>query len=165
MILFFMIFGFLFALGSSIVLRFIYNIFPINKVTHFLSPTEDTVWARVGISVIPILIWSFIELPLLGGNDKFLIGILTNIFVTCSVSYIVHYTYILICKGESKFIDILSIVLSLLVGYMVNYITLLVGKETELLYSLIGLGVVCLFFVFIKIFPPNSYFFKGGKRK
>ena len=160
-----MIFGFLFALGSSIVLRFIYNIFPINKVTHFLSPTEDTVWARVGISVIPILIWSFIELPLLGGNDKFLIGILTNIFITCSVSYIVHYTYILICKGESKFIDVLSIVLSLLVGYMVNYITLLVGKETELLYSLIGLGVVYLFFVFIKIFPPNSYFFKGGKRK
>ncbi|MDO4369366.1 MAG: DUF6512 family protein [bacterium] len=165
MILFFMSFGFLFTLGSSIVLKFIYNIFPINKVTNFLSPTDDTVWSKVSISIIPILVWAFIEVPLVGGNDRFLIGLLANIFITCSVAYIVYYTYILIFKSESKIIDVIYISSSLIFGYIVNYITLLIGNKMSVINSLIGLGVICLIFVFIKIFPPNSNFFRGVQKK
>lgn len=165
MILFFMVFGFLFTLGSSIVLKFIYNVFSINRITNFLSPTDDTVWGRVSISIIPILVWAFIEVPLLGSNDKFLIGLLANIFITCSVFYVVYYTYVLIFDRENKFIDVFSIVSSLIFGYIVNYITLLIGGDVDIIYSLIGLGIFSLFFVFVKVFPPNSYFFRGKEKR
>lgn len=165
MILFFMIFGFLFSLGASIVLKFIYNVFSINRITNFLSPTDDTVWERVSISIIPILVWAFIEVPLLGSNDKFLIGILANIFITCSVFYVVYYTYVLIFNRENKFIDVFSIVSSLIFGYIVNYITLLIGGDVDIIYSLIGLGIFSLFFIFVKVFPPNSYFFRGKEKR
>ena len=42
MVLFFMISGYLFVIGLSVILTYLFELFSINKITKFLSPTEDT---------------------------------------------------------------------------------------------------------------------------
>ena len=68
MYLFFMISGFLFVTGLSVLLKFIYEIFPINKITNFLSPTEESVFNNIGKVIIPNILWALIEVSLLGSN-------------------------------------------------------------------------------------------------
>lgn len=161
MYLFFTIAGFLFTVGLSIVLHYIYNIFSVNKITGFLNPQKDTIFNKISISIIPLLLWSFIEVPILGSNYYFILGLILNIFLTCSISYIIRYGYSLISNKENEILNILSITISLLFGFIVNYICLLLGKEISLEVSVIGILIITVFYIIIKVFPPKSEFFRG----
>lgn len=165
MILYLTIIGMFFIIGSSIVLNYIYSIFPINKITNFLNPTEDTIFNNISISFIPILIWALIELPLLGNNYYFILGLILNIFITLAVSYIIKYGYTLISNKENNIVDIIAIFTSVFFGSTINYICLLIVKTTEMKISIIGTLLIIAFYIFIKVFPPNSEFFKGKQKK
>ena len=163
MYLFFMISGFLFVIGSSIVLNYIYEIFSINKITNFLNPTKETIFNQINISIIPSTIWALIEIIMLGDNHYFLVGFILNIFVTMCVTYVIKYSYKLISDNESDLLSIVSIVFSSLFGFICNYLCLLIGVDKSInpLYSMIGILVWIIFFIIIKIFPPKSEFFRG----
>lgn len=163
MILFFMIFGLLFTIGFSIVLHYIYSIFSINKITNFLNPTENTVFNKISISIIPLILWSYIEIPMLGDNYYFVLGLFLNIFITLSIAYIIKYGYSLISKKESDIVNITSIIVSTFFGFIINYICLLLGKTISIHTSLIGVLIITVFYIIIKIFPPKSEFFRGIK--
>lgn len=165
MILYLTIIGIFFIIGSSIILNYIYSIFQINKITSFLNPTEDTIFNNISISFIPILIWSLIELPLLGNNYYFILGLILNIFITLAVSYIIKYGYTLISNKENNIVDILAIFTSVFFGSTINYICLLIGKTTEMKISIVGTLIIIAFYIFIKVFPPNSEFFRGTQKK
>ena len=102
---FFTIFGFLFIVISSILTNYIYTVFSINKVTNFLYPTDGrNIIDEINITVLPIIVWGFVELPILGYNDNFIISILLNILVSCSIMYEIKYGFYLVLKKEIKFI-------------------------------------------------------------
>ena len=149
MYLFFMITGFLFVTGLSILINYIYEIFSINKITKFLSPTENTIFNKIGITIIPSIIWSLIEIPMLGTNYYFLLGFILNIIISMSVIYVIKYGYNLINKNENNIVKIISIIGGTFFGFTVNYLSLLIGI---LLFT--------VFYILIKIFPPKSNFFR-----
>lgn len=161
MYLFFMAFGFVFVIGLSIILNYLYSIFSINKITKFLHPTEETIFNQISIPIIPIILWAFISLPILGNNNFFLIGLLLNIFLTSSVMYIIKYGYKVISSKESNTVSIIAITISSLFGFTINYLSLLIGKSGDLFTSIIGLLIITIFYIIIKIFPPKSEFFRG----
>lgn len=162
MYLFFMATGFLFVIGLSILLNNLYELFSINKLTNFLSPTENTIFNKIGITIIPNLLWSLIEITLLGTNYFFLLGLILNITISMSVIYVVKYGYNLINKKESNIVNIISIITGTFFGFTVNYLSLLIGvnRETNLITTLIGILIIIVFYILIKIFPPKSNFFK-----
>ena len=162
MYIFFMVAGFIFTIGLSIVLNYLYSIFSINKITEFLHPTVETIFNQISIPIIPIILWSFIELPILGNNNFFLVGLILNIFLTSSIMYIIKYGYKLISPKESNIVSIIAILVSTFFGFIINYLSLLIGKDGDLLNSIIGLFVITVFYIVIKIFPPKSEFFRGA---
>lgn len=162
MYIFFMVTGFIFTIGLSIVLNYLYSIFSINKITKFLHPTDETIFNQISIPIIPIILWSFIELPILGNNNFFLVGLILNIFLTSSIIYIIKYGYKLISPKESNIVAIIAILVSTFFGFIINYLSLLIGKDGDLLNSIIGLLVITAFYIIIKIFPPKSEFFRGA---
>jgi len=166
MYLFWTIFGFFFIFLSSLVIYNIYEVYPINKVTSFLNPTNETVWNRINITLIPILIWSFIELPILGSNPYFLLSVLLNTCISSAIMYVIRYGYYVINKKDNKLVDILSIFVGTVLGQVIAYITWLlnVNGGRSLFISIIGLVLYTLFIVGLKIWPPKSEFFRGIKK-
>ena len=162
MYLFFMITGFLFVTGLSILINYIYEIFSINKIKKFLSPTENTIFNKIGITIIPSIIWSLIEIPMLGTNYYFLLGFILNIIISMSVIYVIKYGYNLINKNENNIVKIISIIGGTFFGFTVNYLSLLIGiqRDSKLTTSLIGILLFTVFYILIKIFPPKSNFFR-----
>ena len=164
MYLFFMICGFFFVIGSSIVINYLFEIFPINKVTSFLNPTKETIFNSISITIIPNTIWALIEIVLLGNNYYFIVGFLLNIFITLCITYVIKYGYSLITSKESSIIDVVAIVFSVFFGFVCNYLCLLIGIERSInpLYSVTGILVWIGFYIIIRIFPPKSEFFRGN---
>lgn len=162
MYLFLMITGFLFIIGLSILFNYLYELFPINKITNFLSPRENTTFNKIGISIIPIILWSLIEIPLLSTNYYFILGIILNIIINMSVVYVIKYGYNLINKKENNIVNIISIISGTFFGLTVNYLSLLIGitKKINQMYSVIGILILITIYILIKLFPPKSNFFR-----
>ena len=162
--LFFTITGIVFTIFSSIVIKDIYDFYPINKLTEFLKPTEETVFNIISISVFPIIIWAIVECPILGYNNLFLPGLLLNIALNCSICYIIYYGSNLINHEEDKVTSIITIILANIVGYLINYLTLFIGGFGNILNSIIGLALILVLFISIRIIKPNILIFKNQKK-
>ena len=162
MYLFFMVTGFLFVVGFSVVLNFLYEIFSINRFTEFLSPTTNTVFNKISIVIIPNILWSLIELVLLGNNYYFVLGFLLNIIVSLCVMYVIKYGYKLVVNTDSNIVNIVAIFVSCFFGFVINYLCLLIGVSRDInpLYSILGVIIFIILFVLIKLFPPKSDFFR-----
>ena len=91
---FFMISGYLFVVGLSVILNYLFELFSINKITKFLCPLEDTIFNKIGIIIIPNILWALIEIIILGSNFYFLMGFILNIFVSLCIMYVIKYGYI-----------------------------------------------------------------------
>lgn len=159
------IFGLVFTIGLSILINYIYSIYSINKITKFIKPTEDTTFNNISVSFIPIVLWALIELPLLANNKYFSLGLALNLFITMAVSYIIKYGYTLISNKESEIVNIIAICTSLIFGYIINYICLLIGKTSSIVHSIIGIICIIGIYLLVKTLPPKSEFFRGNQIK
>ena len=62
MYLFFLIFGIVFILTAGIFINYIYEFFPINKITNFIYSTNNNhLFNDISILNIPIVIWGLFE--------------------------------------------------------------------------------------------------------
>ena len=161
MYLYLTILGVLFITLLSIVINFLDTIFPKNKISYYLNPSKKTIFNRTSTTILPIIIWNFITIPVLGNNKFFIISILTNIFVSCCIMYIIKYTMLVIFKKENYIIDITSIVISTFFGSLVAYMMLLINinKTVNILHSIIGLFAILIIFLLLKKYHPKSDFF------
>ncbi len=147
---FFTIFGFLFISVASILIDYIYTAFSINKFTSFFYPIDGrTVLNEINITVLPIIVWAFVELPILANNPNFLIAIILNIIVSSAIIYEVKYGLLLINKRQ-KIIDVFAIISATLLGQTVSY---MIFKSPALInsfdysYIISIVGIVLLFII------------------
>lgn len=147
---FFVVFGFFFVATASISINYIYRVFSINNVTNFLYPTDGrNVLYEINVTALPTIIWSFIELPVLGNNINFIISVILNIIIACSIMYIFKYGVFLIAKQENNFINNTSIIFASVIGQMVSYMVLKSKVIVDIggysyLVSIIGLLLLLL---------------------
>ena len=163
MYLFFMISGYLFVVGLSIVFDHLFELFPITNLTKFLSPIEESTFNKISIVIIPNIIWALIELIILGTNKLFIVGLLLNIFISICVMYVIKFGYDLIAHKESPVVNVIAILFSCFFGFFCNYICLAIGTNKQINPFLSVLGVLLLFglYTIIRIRPPKSEFFRG----
>lgn len=160
--LFFIISGFLFVTGCSIILNYIYNIFPVNRITKFLNSNEQTIFSKINICILPNILWSFIELPILSNNYYFIVGLMLNIFINCSIMYIIIYGYSILSNKDNEIVKVTAIICANIFGFLVNYICLLASmRKCDPIYSIMGVFIITVFYIIIKIFPPKTEFFRG----
>lgn len=161
--LFFMVSGYLFVVGFSVVLNYLFELFPITKITKFLSPTEETVFNKISIVTVPNIIWALIECIILGNNSYFVFGFLLNVFISLCVMYVIKFGYDLIAPKESNVVNVIAIFFSCFFGFFCNYICLLIGvnKQINGLLSLLGILAFVAIYMLIRLFPPKTEFFRG----
>lgn len=161
MYLYLTILGIFFITLSSIVINFIDTIFPSNKISYYLNPNKKTAFNRTNTTILPIIIWNFISIPILGNNKLFLVSIITNIFVSCCIMYVIKYAMIVIFNKENPVVDIISIIISTIFGSITSYIILLINSSTQnyIKYSAIGLVIILVLYLIIKKYNPKSDFF------
>lgn len=162
--LFFTITGVVFTILSSIIIKNIYDMYPITKVTEFLKPTEETIFNRISTSVFPIIIWGIIETPVLGYNNFFILGLLLNIIINCAITYVIVYGHDLFSHDEGKIMPIFSIIIATLIGFLINYLTLFIGRYGDLTNSILGMILIIILFVLIRVLKPNVFIFKNQKK-
>lgn len=129
MYLFFTVCGFLFVAISSIIINYIYDIFPINKVTVFLKPLDRASINKFNITLIPILLRSYIELPMLITNKYFVVSVLANSFISCVVMYIIKNSSYLINRKTENVTEGIAIVIATVFGQLIGYLFLLMGAD------------------------------------
>ncbi len=161
MYLYLTILGILFITLSSIIINFLDNIFPNNKISYYLNSNKKTAFNRTSTTILPIIIWNFVSIPILGNNKLFLISIITNIFVSCCIMYTIKYAMIIIFRKENSLVDIISIVISTIFGSITSYIILLINNSNQnyMKYSIIGLVIILVLYLIIKKYNPKSDFF------
>ena len=163
MYLFFMISGFLFVSMASILFNYIYELFEVNEITSFLKPTNDSIYSNITITIIPLIMWSLIELIVLSDNRFFALGFILNSFLNISIIYVIKYGYSLITNEKSTIVDILSIIVSVLLGFICNYLCLKVAGPFTInpVITLIIMTIFIGVFVIIRKHPPRHEFFIG----
>lgn len=165
---FFVVFGFLFVCISSTFLNYIYDVFPINKITNFLSPINNkNSWNQISIVILPIFIWSFIELPILGVNNNFILAILANILISCAIIYEIKYAALFFFDKENNTINLVSIYIATLFGQTVSFLVLKMKPffNSNLLISFISLLIIFGIFILIKLYPPKRKVFIRTEKK
>lgn len=141
MYLFFLIFGIIFILASGIFINYIYEFFPINKITNFIYSTNNNhLFNDISTLNIPIIIWGLFELPIFGKNPNFIFSLLTNLFISCAVIYIIKYGSEILFNKKNNLVNIISIVVASIIGTSVSILILKITPlfNFNIYISLIG---------------------------
>ena len=168
MYIFFVVFGFLFVSASSTFLNYLYDIFPINKLTNFLQPIDNrSIWNKINVTILPIIIWSLIEFPILGENGNFILSVIVNIVLSCAVIYEIKYSCMVFFNKENNTINLISIYVATLFGQAVTFMILKMKTffTGNYLISIVLLTLLIIIYIIISIHPPKTSFFKVIEKK
>lgn len=158
---FFTIFGIIFVSIFATVTNYLYEIFPINKITNIFSPLGNGIWHKINCLIIPTIIWGFIEIPVLGNLSFFWIAILLNILIQSSIMYVIKYSAYLL-NWQGNVLNLLSIYISSIIGFFLSYLIFMLSYSGNyMLISIIMLFLILAIYLILLFFPPNSEFFRG----
>ena len=163
MYLYFTIFGFIFVAIFATVTNYLYDMFPINKITNFFKPLGKGYWYKINSLVLPTILWGFIELPILGNLSLFWVSILLNVCVSSAVIYVIKYGYYLIVNDEieNNLINLLSIYVASFIGFVIAYLVFMISSiGGYYLLSILAVIILFVLYVLISLFPPKSDFFE-----
>ena len=164
--LFFAVFGFIFVALFAIVANYIFDLFPYNKVTSFIAPKKEGIWNNITVTILPILVWSLIEMPIMGTKTLFILAVFLNIFVSCSVIYVIKYGSYILFQKENNIINIVAIFISSLIGNILVYMLFIISDERgNMLTNIIGILVFLIIYSYLTIRPPKIAFFGISKEE
>ena len=160
MYLFFTSFGFVFVALFATVTNYILELFPYNKVTSFFIPKTEGIWNKISVTILPIILWSFIESPVLASKSTFVLATFLNIFVSCSVIYVIKYGAFVLFNKEGNTVNILAIFVSSFIGSLLSYMLFFISTNgTNAIFALGCLAVLLVCYIIVTLFPPETKFF------
>lgn len=166
MYMYFTIFGILFVSCFATVTNFLYDFFPINKFTNFFKPLGKGIWHKISDLVLPTILWSFIELPILGNLKLFWIATVLNLCIGSSLMYVIKYGSYVLLKKENNIINLISIYVSTIVSYLLSYFMFMLSSVNNhyIIISIVILLICLLIYIIVNLFPPKSEFFRGYEK-
>ncbi len=161
---FFTIFGFIFVSIFATVTNYIYEIFPFNRFTNFLYQIDNKgIWSKINVTVLPILIWSLVGLPILGNNANFIVSVAVNIIISSAIIYEIRYGALMLANKENDKINLISIYIGALIGQTISFMILKMQTlwQGSYLISILGIIFMIAIHCLLIIKPPKKGFFKG----
>ena len=141
--------------------HFLYEWTGENQIIGFFSPVNESTWEHLKLIFFPLLIATLIGYFYIGKNySNFLSSQTIGIIISILFIIIFFYTYTGVFGINSGFINILSFIISILLGNFISYKLLgtffTLGKKV----SLIILIILFLSFIIFTYAPPKINLFK-----
>ena len=128
-----------------------------------ITPVNESVWEHLKLVFWPLVFFSIIEYLLLKREvNNFVLSKLIAISIAETTILVSFYSYTAILGTEILFVDILSFIIGVVLGYLVNY-KLLKFKKTpkwDMIISAIAIILLGIIFVFFTYFPPEIPLFQ-----
>ena len=145
------------------ILHFAFEFSGNNLVVATFSAVNESVWEHLKIAVMPVFLWTIIELFILKYRpDNLWTSVLAKIATNMFLIVILYYISLFILGTHNSKIAIGIFYVSILVSQIVGYIVINMKKvdvkiEEVTKYSVLFIFLLFIFFTFI---PPKAEIFK-----
>ena len=157
------IYSVIFSIILGSLFHFSFNLFNHNLFIASFSAVNESTWEHLKLVFFPLLITTIIGYFYIGKNyTNFLFSQTIGILTSISFIIIFFYTYTGILGFNIPIINILSFILSIILGEFISYKLLLKNiKINNKIKNIFLIIIFLLFFSFIifTYFPPNINLF------
>lgn len=145
------------------ILHFTYELSGGNLIVATFSAVNESVWEHLKIAVMPVFIWTIIELFVLKYRpDNLWTALLTKILTNMFLIIILFYTSVAIIGTHTSIVSIaifyISIAISQVIGVKLMYMKK-VNVNIEEVAKYIVL-IIFLLFILFTFLPPKANIFK-----
>ena len=161
LILKFQIISTIFVIILGTLLHFTYNLSNNNLLVGAFSAVNESTWEHLKLIFFPMLLTTIVGYFYIGKNiPNFLcsktLGIITSIFFTITF----FYTYTGILGTNFAFLNILTFIISIILGEYVAYKFMISNLSCNKTLSIILLLLLLFSFIFFTYFTPKIGLFK-----
>lgn len=145
------------------ILHFTYDLSNGNLIVATFSAVNESVWEHLKIAVMPLLLWTIIELFVLKYRpDNLWTSLLAKVIANMFLIVILFYTSLLITKTHNTVISISIFYFSILISQMIGVIVMNMRKVNVNIEEISKYAVIFIFllFVFFTFLPPKAGLFK-----
>jgi len=148
------------VLGSA--LHFVFEWGGRQKLLALIAAVNESTWEHLKLGFWPILVWTIIEFMIFGSKYKnFIFAKAVSLITFCLSVVGIFYSYTAILGRNYLVVDILTFVVSVIIGYVIGYEILSIEKDLKLKNT----GILIIIFLIIMFvgftyFPPINFLFK-----
>jgi hypothetical protein len=158
----FEIIGALLSIFFGSALHFVFELSGYQKIVALIAAVNESTWEHLKLGFWPLLLWSIIEYFVFRKKIRnFFFSKFITLFSFCILVPSVFYIYTFILGDNYLPLDILTFIISVLLGQYFGYKIMTSNKN----YNLEKIGVILIVVMVIKFllfsyFPPKIFLFK-----
>lgn len=152
------------AIVFGTLLHFTYEWSGENRIVGLFSATNESVWEHLKLVFYPMLILAIVEYFVVKKEaNNYIEAKSLGIFLAIAFIIVFYYTYTGIIGKTFFIIDILTFIISIILGEWVSYKLMIRKSESTTLSKILSSAIIFYFlisFILFTIIPPNIKLFK-----
>jgi hypothetical protein len=155
--------GIVFIVVIGTVLHFTFGFSGDQPLVGVFSAVNESVWEHLKLGFWPALVWAVVEYrSIKKSTNNFLLAKTVGIYLIPIIIPTLFYSYTAVLGESVLVIDILTFVVSVIVGQLVSYKLLNYKELPDMLnqISLVALVLLGVAFVLFTFYPPHLPLFR-----
>lgn len=152
------------AIVFGTLLHFTYEWSGENRIVGLFSATNESVWEHLKLVFYPMLILAIVEYFVVKKEaNNYIEAKSLEIFLAIAFIIVFYYTYTGIIGKTFFIIDILTFIISIILGEWVSYKLMIRKSESTTLSKILSSAIIFYFLISFILFtynPPNINLFK-----
>ena len=152
------------AIVFGTLLHFTYEWSGENRIVGLFSDTNESVWEHLKLVFYPMLILAIVEYFVVKKEaNNYIEAKSLGIFLAIAFIIVFYYTYTGIIGKTFFIIDILTFIISIILGEWVSYKLMIRKSESTTLSKILSSAIIFYFLISFILFtynPPNINLFK-----
>ncbi len=152
------------AIVFGTLLHFTYEWSGENRIVGLFSATNESVWEHLKLVFYPMIILAIVEYFVVKKEaNNYIEAKSLGIFLAIAFIIVFYYTYTGIIGKNFFIIDILTFIISIILGEWVSYKLMIRKSESTTLSKILSLAIIFYFLISFILFtynPPNINLFK-----
>ena len=152
------------AIVFGTLLHFTYEWSGENRIVGLFSATNESVWEHLKLVFYPMLIIAIVEYFVVKKDaNNYIEAKSLGIFLAIAFIIVFYYTYTGIIGKTFFIIDILTFIISIILGEWVSYKLMIRKSESTTLSKILSSAIIFYFLISFILFtynPPNINLFK-----
>ena len=152
------------AIVFGTLLHFTYEWSGENRIVGLFSATNESVWEHLKLVFYPMLILAIVEYFVVKKEaNNYIEAKSLGIFLAIAFIIVFYYTYTGIIGKTFFIIDILTFIISIILGEWVSYKLMIRKSESTTLSKILSSAIIFYFLISLILFtynPPNINLFK-----